>query len=208
MTEPQPALGRWERMVRLVKHRGRQLAERLERRRAEALRRKPARLVDRLGTARSILVLCQGNVIRSVFAAQLLARALREVSSITIRSAGLATKPGWRAHPRVMARCQALSIDVSRHASTPVTPAMLDAADLVLVMEVPQLVDVARELLSARRKAFLLSTLAPEAPLEITDPAGKDEATVDAALDHIARSVGPMAEIIARANMAPRAATA
>jgi protein-tyrosine phosphatase len=195
-------------MVRLLKQRGRRLVERRERRRATLLRRKPDRLVRDLGRARSILVLCQGNVIRSVFAAQLLTQALREVRTIAIRSAGLSTRPGWQPHPRVIARCQALSIDVSRHASAPVTAAMLEAADLVLVMEVPQLVDVTRELFSARRKVFLLSSLAPDVPLEIADPAGKDDATVDLTLDHIARALGPMIEIIAGAHVGPRAATA
>jgi protein-tyrosine-phosphatase len=149
-------------------------------------------------------VLCQGNVIRSVFASQLLLRAFRDSRTITIRSAGLATTPGWRPHPRVVARCEALSIDVARHASRPVTQAMLQAADLVFVMEVPQLVGVWRESFGARRKAFLLSSLALHVPLEITDPAGKDDATVDVALDHIAQALKPVIELMAGADAGRR----
>jgi len=140
--------------------------------------------------------LCQGNVIRSVFAAHLLSAALEGRRAVSVRSAGLATVPGWRAHPRVVARCQALNIDLRNHASVAVTETMVRAADVVLVLEVPQLVAVRRRFFRARRKSFVLTCLAPDAPMEVEDPAGKDEATVDACLGHITQALKPMIEII------------
>jgi protein-tyrosine-phosphatase len=149
-------------------------------------------MVRALRGARSVLVLCQGNVIRSVFAAQVLAARLSGVRRITVRSAGLTTEPGWRAHPRVIARCGALGLDVSGHSSVPVTGRMVEGADVVLVMEVAQLVAVRRQFRGAAAKTFLLTSLAPAVPMEVPDPAGKDDPVVDACLDHIASALQPL----------------
>ena len=104
--------------------------------------------------------------------------------------------PGWRAHPYVRTRCEDLQIDLSGHSSVAVTEAMVETADVVLVMEVFQLVVVSRRFHGARRKTFLLSCLAPDVSLEIRDPAGKDEAALDACLDQIARALRPVIDIV------------
>ena len=191
-----------ERIIASVKATGRWLLEKLERRKAEALRRNPARLTRGLSEARSVLILCQGNVIRSVFATQLLSAALAGRSGVAIRSAGLATQPGWRPHPRVIARCSALNIDLGEQSSVAVTETMVRRADVVLIMELSQAVAVTRRFPRARRKTFLLSCLAPEVPMDIEDPAGKDDATVDACLDHVARALKPVIEILAHRGIA------
>ena len=178
-----------ERIIASVKATGRRLLEKLERRKAAALRRNPARLTRGLSEARSVLILCQGNVIRSVF-------------GVAIRSAGLATQPGWRPHPRVIARCSALNIDLREHSSVAVTETMVRRADVVLIMELSQAVAVTRRFPRARRKTFLLSCLAPEVPMDIEDPAGKDDATVDACLDHVAQALKPVIEILAHRGTA------
>jgi glycosyltransferase involved in cell wall biosynthesis/protein-tyrosine-phosphatase len=189
--------GQRRRVIRLLKNRGRWVVEHLERRRAEVLRRNPTRLAKRLRAARRVLILCQGNVIRSVFAAELLSAALKGRSRVTVQSAGLATLPGWRAHARVIARCRELGIDVRGHASVAATREMVKAADVVLVMEVSQLVAMTRRFFRDRRKTFLLTCLAPHVPMEIADPAGKDDAVVDCCLDHVTRAVSPLIEVLA-----------
>ena len=191
-----------ERIIASVKATGRWLLEKLERRKAEALRRNPARLTRGLSEARSVLILCQGNVIRSVFATQLLSAALAGRSGVAIRSAGLATQPGWRPHPRVIARCSALNIDLGEQSLVAVTETMVRRADVVLIMELSQAIAVTRRFPRARRKTFLLSCLAPEVPMDIADPAGKDDATVDACLDHVARALKPVIEILAHRGIA------
>jgi low molecular weight protein-tyrosine phosphatase len=183
-------------LVRRLKAGGRWIVEGLERRRAHGVRRHPEPLAGCLRGARDVLILCQGNVIRSVFAAHLMSAALEGRRPVSIRSAGLETVPGWPAHPYVRARCEALQIDLGGHASKAVTAAMVEAADLVLVMEVSQLAVVWRRFPGARRKTFLLSGLAPDVPLEIRDPAGKDEAALEACLDHITRALKPVIELI------------
>jgi protein-tyrosine-phosphatase len=196
-TTPSPPTLR-DRIVRRVRRTGRYLLDRLETRRAEVLRRAPAPLARRLWTARSVLILCQGNVSRSVFAANVLAAALKDRRTVSIQSAGLGTVPGWRAHPRVTMRCQALGIDVRGHASVAVTAAMVRAADVVFVMEVAHLVDMTRRFFGARPKTFLLTSLAPDLPMDIADPAGKPDAEVDASMDHVARALEPVIEIFVR----------
>jgi protein-tyrosine phosphatase len=152
-------------------------------------------LARRLRSARNVLVLCQGNVSRSVFAANLLATALKSRPAVTVRSAGLGTQPGWRAHPRVIARCQTLDIDVRGHASVAVTSAMVAAADVIFVMEVAHLVEMTRRFFGARRKTLLLTCLAPDVARDIEDPAGKPDPEVDACLDHVAGAVTPLIRV-------------
>jgi protein-tyrosine-phosphatase len=164
----------------------------LERRRAAAARRRPGTVRRRLDRARTVLMLCQGNVSRSVYAAHVLAAATRGTRTLVVRSAGLGTQPGWRAHPRVIERCRALDIDLRAHASVAVTAEMMRAADVVFVMEVAHLVAVTRRFPIARRKTLLLTCLAPGVPMEIEDPAGKPDAAVDACLDHVARALEPL----------------
>jgi protein-tyrosine-phosphatase len=187
-------------LVRRLRHRGRRVVEWIERRRAAAARREPTLVSKRLRRARTILVLCQGNVSRSVFAATVLAAAVRDTPGLAIRSAGLATQPGWRAHPRVVARCQALDLDIRHHRSVAVTRQLTRAADLIFVMEVAQLVAMTRRFLGARHKTFLLTSLAADVPMDIEDPAGKPDAEVDACLDHVARALEPVIDVLTRSR--------
>jgi protein-tyrosine-phosphatase len=161
------------------------------------LRQNPAPLIRALRRARSVLVLCQGNVIRSALAGRLLSAAVGDRGDVSIRSAGLDTEAGWRAHRRVIARGEALNLDLSSHRAVPVTSALVAAADVILVMDVVQLATVTRRFFRARQRTFLLTSLAPDVPLEITDPAGRDDATVDACLDHVERALKPIIEIMA-----------
>lgn len=173
------------------------MLEWVETRRAHALRRRPTRLIRRLHRAQSVLILCQGNVSRSVFAAYIVAKETSgRVPGIRIQSAGLGTEPGWRAHPRVIARCQALDIDARSHASVAVTARMVRAADVVFVMEVAQLVVVTRRFPFARWRTFLLTSLAPQVPMDIIDPAGKQDPEVDACLDRVAQALEPVISVL------------
>jgi protein-tyrosine-phosphatase len=189
------------RLVQRVRRQARRILDRVELRRAEAVRRRPASLVGRLRRARCVLVLCQGNVSRSVLAAQMLSLAAGP-GGVSIRSAGLGTVPGWRAHPRVIARCELLGVDVRAHGSVAVTAEMVRDADVVFVMEVAQLVDMTRRFLMARPKTFLLTSLAPDVPLSIEDPAGKPDAEVDACLDLVARALKPVMDVVASRDTA------
>ena len=148
---------------------------RRELRRAGRIRRNPAALVSRLQAAHRVLVLCQGNIIRSAYAANLLERELGAGAQIEVRSAGLGAIAGRPAHPLAIATA-APRVDLARHAATPVRADLVAWADVIFVMEALQLIALRRRFPEARTKTFLLSTVATNCPLEIRDPfdAGAD----------------------------------
>ena len=69
----------------------RKLAHAIERWRAGRMRQTPASVAAALRSASSVLVVCHGNIIRSPFAARLLAQAIGERQSLSIVSAGVFT---------------------------------------------------------------------------------------------------------------------
>ena len=96
-------------------------------RRARAL----ARLRERSGPV-SILVVCLGNICRSPFAAAVLDRAGDPV--VAAGSAGF-IGPGRPVPPVGLEAARRFDIDLAAHRSRLLTPALLERADLVVVME-------------------------------------------------------------------------
>lgn len=86
--------------------------------------------------ARTLLVVCHGNICRSPFAAAVLAYKVRP-RGMRVLSAGL-IGPGRPAPPVARAAALARGIDLSAHRSQLVTPALLAQVDLVIVMDARQ----------------------------------------------------------------------
>lgn len=81
----------------------------------------------------NVLLVCEGNICRSPAAEYLL--RLHTSAPLACRSAGLATRPGRPAHPRIAELLAERGLDLSGHRSRPLTAAELRGHDLVLVME-------------------------------------------------------------------------
>jgi protein-tyrosine-phosphatase len=160
------------------------------------LRHDPAVLTTVLKSAKRILIVCHGNIIRSPFAAGLVARAVGDHGPISISSAGLEAVPGKQPHPTAVLTATALRVDLSRHAAAPVAPATVANADVILVMDIPQLVVMRKRFPNARAKTFLLTCLAPEVPLEIRDPVDGDGSVFQICFDHISHAVRPIVRIL------------
>lgn len=96
-----------------------------------------------------------------------------------------------------------MDVDLRQHAAAPVTPDAVAAADIVFVMDVPQVADMVARFPDAREKTFLLTCLAPDAPLEIADPYAGDDSQFQACYEHICRSVRPLIRTLSQA--VPRA---
>src|SRR6185295_8082392 len=100
---------------KLLKHGARAVSRVVERRRMNRIRRNPAALRRALRSAESLLVMCQGNIIRSPFAMQLIRQALVGRAPVAVMSAGLGAVPGTPAHPTARRAASARSVDLSSH---------------------------------------------------------------------------------------------
>jgi glycosyltransferase involved in cell wall biosynthesis/protein-tyrosine-phosphatase len=160
------------------------------------LRRHPAAVTERLRSARNVLIVCQGNIIRSPFAAQIVRQAVNGSGAIEVASAGLEAVPGNPAHPVALQMAQARRLDLGGHAASPVTTELVSRSDIIFVMEVPQLVAMRRRFPEARERTFLLTSLAPDTPLEIADPVDGSDAVFHACFEHITRATRPLIRTI------------
>jgi len=121
-----------------------------------------------------VLLVCTGNTCRSPMAAGLLRQMLEaEGARIVVESAGTAA---WEDQPATAPAIQVAGksgVDLSGHRSRRLTPAMVRAADLVLVMERGHLVAVRALGADADHSHVLSEWPAPGEPgLEISDPFG------------------------------------
>ncbi len=115
-----------------------------------------------------ILVVCIGNVCRSPVAAAMLRRALPERE---VTSAGLGALVDRGVEPTARELAEADGLDVSEHQARQLTPEMLQAADLVLVMSEGQRRAVADLSPAALGKTMLLGRWLDDGQgREIPDP--------------------------------------
>lgn len=171
---------------------GRAIDMRRERQRMIRIRHRPEVLTTALRSARRILMVCHGNIIRSPFAANLVAQALGDDAQVAISSGGLGAVPGNPPHPTALQIATTRRVDLSNHAASAVLPDAVATSDVIFVMDIPQLLTMHRRFPGARAKTFLLGCLAADAPLEIRDPVDGDESRFHACFDHIARAVHPI----------------
>jgi len=160
------------------------------------IRRRPAAVNAAIRSARSVLIVCHGNIIRSPFAERLLRRALESRSRPTISSAGLYAIAGNPPHQHALSTAMSRAIDMDGHTASLLSRERVAASDLILVMDVWQLVELVRRFPEARQKTFPFTCLAPNVPLEVEDPINGDRAIFEACFDHIARAAAPIVRAI------------
>jgi protein-tyrosine phosphatase len=171
-----------------------------ERRRMRRIRRNPAVLAKTVQSARNILVLCHGNIIRSPFAERRIAMAFDGRRTVSIGSAGLEAFPGRPSHPTAIETARALSVDLSQHEARQVDAGMIAESDLILAMEAAHLVALRKRFPEARAKAYLLTCLCRAVPLEVSDPVDGDSAVFQTCYEHIARAT----DAIVRSVLGPQ----
>ena len=175
-----------------VERASRKVAHWVARRAMCRLRRHPAPVAARLRSARRVLMVCHGNIIRSPFAAHVVERAVDSRSVVAVASAGLDAVPGKPAHPKAVQLAGARQIDLACHAAKPLTPELVAQSDLIFVMDIPQLVTLRRRFPEAGTRTFLLTCLAPDTPLEVADPVDGDDAVFGGCFEHITRATRPL----------------
>ncbi len=135
---------------------------------------------------RRVLVICYGNICRSPFAAELLARRL---PSLEVRSAGLETRDGKAAEPGASRMALRHGIDLRAHAARHIRADDVCWADLIIAMEGYQCARLCQRWPVGAAKAHLLGDFFDRGPFLIADPYGHDDETFATTFDRIAEGV-------------------
>jgi protein-tyrosine-phosphatase len=146
---------------------------------------------------RSLVFVCHGNIIRSPFAAALLRKQLaRRRAEIRVASAGLRANPAREADPRARALAPQFGICLDDHRATPLTPAMVEENDLLLVMDYHNEAELLTRFPNARGKVWLLREYVEQRPkdTEIPDPYLGDEADLWRVCQELERCIEELAK--------------
>jgi len=155
--------------------------------------RNSGKLARRASSARSVLFVCYGNIMRSPFASEYLAsRSGSPLNHVRTASAGCYGKAGRAADRRAVAAAQQWQIDLSAHRSRTLDATLLDWADLILVMDRSNLEAVRTRYPDVTGKTYLLGSIDvadDNADVEIPDPYTGSEETVMEAYGRIASAI-------------------
>ena len=163
---------------RLGRHYGARLGDQWQRRLDLGRQRSAWRrgeLPRRLQSAGNLLILCYGNINRSAAAHAYLEQRLAGSAALRIASAGFHPQEGRCADPTMVAVAAQRGVDLTPWRSRRVTRAMLDDADLVLVMELRHKAQVAQLSPAAAQRCYLWGAALADsdAQPEIADPYGQ-----------------------------------
>ncbi len=120
---------------------------------------------------KTILVICTGNTCRSPMAEAWL-NARLAAYDWWAKSAGVAAWPGQPASPEAVAAMKELDINLSAHASRPLTEELVHEADILLAMTQGHCHEILRRFPEAANKTFLLDSFGAAPPRDVPDPYG------------------------------------
>ncbi len=125
-------------------------------------------------TARSIVFVCFGNIIRSPGCEALMKQALAGLPNlrINVTSAGLNATPGHAAHPWAIATAREFGVSLEQHRARLLTTELVAQADVIFAMDYQNQVQLLSRWKDSRNKVFMLSAYAGEdyQSVEIRDP--------------------------------------
>ena len=139
-----------------------------------------------------VLVVCHGNIYRSAFVGEHLRGRIG--SRVEVRSAGFYPKTGRPAPERHVAMSRRHGVSLDRHASAVVTADDLDWADIIVLMDRRNWLDL-RKARADPRKFVWLGAFTP-GPVEIADPYAMDDVRAEALLSRLAASSEALAKTI------------
>jgi len=104
----------------------------------------------------NILIVCVGNICRSPMAEALLRQALQDMNDVTVSSAGLGALVDYPAAEHAEVLMAERGLDISGHVARQLTPDLIHASDLILVMESRHKRAIDDEDATARGKVYRL----------------------------------------------------
>jgi protein-tyrosine phosphatase len=144
----------------------------------------------------SVLMVCVGNICRSPMAEGLLRARLVVRGRGRVASAGLAALEGRGADPMAVELMAARGIDISTHRARQLTPELIAAADLVLVMEEGHRRQIETLAPSARGRVHRIGKFGK---YDVADPFGKSREAFASALSLIERGLEDLERVFWRA---------
>jgi protein-tyrosine-phosphatase len=141
--------------------------------------------------ARSVLVVCHGNIMRSALGHALLRHAVSErMLDLRIESAGLAAVPGRSADPRARRAAELFGVSLEHHQAQPLTWSLIERSDAILVMDLLNEARLLARFPAAAKTVRLLGEYDPQPGLlEIPDPYVRDEAVALRCFERVARCI-------------------
>lgn len=152
-------------------------------------------LVERFGNARSVLVMCKGNICRSPFAEKALKRIKPELQ---IRSAGFYPIAGRRTPEAGVEAAQRFGIDLCCHRSQIVTADLVSSSDLILIFDDEHRAWLEGYFPESLDKVHYLGALETSGPLEIADPYGGDVERFTVAYDRVFGLIESLSNVSSR----------
>ena len=168
------------------------------RRRMRRAARHPEQLAARALTARTILFVCLGNIIRSAFAAGLLRARHVGGPELRICSAGLDAATDHPADPTAVQCARRFGVDLSGHRTRRVDSSAVEEADLLLAMELDQVVELCRRFPQHRHKVYLFGCLTDREAQDVADPVYAPHEVFDSCFDRIDLGVRHLVDMLRR----------
>jgi protein-tyrosine-phosphatase len=148
---------------------------------------------------RSVLFICHGNIIRSVFAQKQFEKQML-TSPICARSAGLFAKEGKAADPRAIEAARLLyDLDLSSHSASPLTSKHVGEADAIFVMDRRNEAQLLERFPGAAQRVFLLAQFSKSQThpnLELPDPYTGSLEDVVACCRSVAECIGGLIDTL------------
>jgi len=130
-------------------------------------------------SAKSIVFVCFGNIMRSAMAEQWMIRAMHEDHrhDIEVSSAGMHATSGNSAHPWAQLAAEGAGLSLANHRAQLLTQEMVDETDALLAMDFQNKAELLAQYPDAADRVFMLSAYAdpPMTGREIPDPYFGDE---------------------------------
>jgi protein-tyrosine phosphatase len=147
-------------------------------------------------SARSVLFVCHGNIMRSPMAEALLKRRLASSNAgVSICSAGLHAEGGRPADARVQVVARSYGVSLEHHRAERVTDAHIGRADLILLMDVLNEAELLGRYPHARPKTLRLGSWLGDGrrDREIFDPYDGDDTDIHRCCELIQSAVDNLA---------------